>query len=284
MKVAVLGAGLMGSAMAMRLSSQGFQVHVWDRTREKAEALAKQAGGQAFGSPWRAVEAADAAIAFLSDDSAMISVATDMRRADGLLFINSSTITPNTSRALAEHFAGLGICYVEAPVVGGANDLERGSALFLVAGDQGCVRLSRGVLSAAGELIEVGGGPGSAMALKLAYNSVLITTMSSLAEAISLAEAYGVGPEKLKEVMKRTAFAGVAEKYIDRMLSGSQLHFRLSLAAKDLEYASRASFDVGLPAAVTSAAARLYKSAEAHGMGDLDYTKIIEFVRPKRPS
>ncbi|MFP3231976.1 MAG: NAD(P)-dependent oxidoreductase [Acidilobus sp.] len=283
MKVAVLGTGIMGSAMVRRLSSQGFEVGVWDRTAERAEAIAKEVGCQAFRSPWRAAEDADAAVAFLSDDNAAISVAAEMKRADGLLFINSSTITPSTSRALGEHFAGLGICYVEAPVIGGANDIVSGKALFLASGDGSCIRLSRKVLEAAGEVVEVG-GLGQAMALKLAYNAVLITTMSSLAEALSLAEAYGVDTEKLKAVMGKTAFAGVAEKYIDRMLKGSEVHFRLSLAAKDLEYASRASFDAGLPATVTSAAASLYKQAELHGLGELDYTKIVDYVRPRKPS
>lgn len=278
MKVAVLGAGIMGSAAARRLASQGFSVSVWDRTRDKGEALARQVGGSYLPSAWRAVEDADAAIAFLADDLALISTAVEMRRADGLMFINSSTITPSTSSALRDHLGGLGMCYVEAPVIGGANDILQGKALFLVSGDRECIRVSRKVLEAMGEVEEV---QGSAMALKLAYNSLLISTVAALAESLSLAEAYGVPAETFKKVLGKTAFAQVGGKYIDRMLAGSEVHFRLSLAAKDAEYASRASFDVGLSMQLAAAVAKLYKQADAHGMGDLDYTKIIEFIRPR---
>ncbi|ESQ25187.1 MAG: 3-hydroxyisobutyrate dehydrogenase [uncultured Acidilobus sp. OSP8] len=285
MRVAVLGVGIMGSAMAERLASQGFEVALWNRTREKAESLAKSIGATVYPSPWSASERSDFAIAFLADDNALLAVAADMRRADGLVYINSSTVTPRVSQLVASHLEGLGICYVEAPVVGGANDVRQGRALFLAAGDKSCVRSSGRVLSAAGEVMEVGETIGSAMALKLAYNAVLISTVGVLGEAVTLAELYGVSPSTLQEVMKRTAFSEVANKYLPRMLDpSSPVHFRLSLAAKDLEYASRAAFDASVPLHIVSTASRLFKQAEVHGLGARDYTKVLDFMRPRRAS
>ena len=285
MRVAVLGTGTMGSAMATRLADQGFEVYLWNRTRERAEALARSIGAQVFPSPWSAAERADAAVAFVSDDNALLSVVADMRRADGLVFINSSTVTPSASRAAWRHLSDLGICYVEAPVIGGAGDIRQGKALFLASGDRGCLRSASRVLSAAGETLEVSEDVGAAMALKLAYNAILISTVGVLGEAIALSELYGVSPALLGEVLKRTAFSEVANKYLPRILDpNTPVHFKLSLAAKDLEYAKRAAFDAGGSLPIVSAASSLFKQADFHGLGGLDYTKVSEFVRPRRAS
>ncbi|MGC9209993.1 MAG: NAD(P)-dependent oxidoreductase [Acidilobus sp.] len=285
MRVAVLGVGTMGSAMASRLADQGFEVFLWNRTAQKAESLAKIIGAKVFSSPWQAAERADAAIAFLADDDALLGTVADFRRADGLVFVNSSTVTPRASVATSTHLGNLGICYVEAPVIGGANDIRQGKALFLVAGERSCVKASSRLLSAAGEMLEVGENVGAAMALKLAYNAVLISTIGVLSEAIALTEAYGVNPSTLVDVMKRTAFAEVANKYVPRIMDpGSPVHFRLALAAKDLEYAGRAAFDAGVSLSIVSAASRLFKHAEAQGLGSKDYTRVLDFVRPRRAS
>ena len=283
--MAVLGTGIMGSSMARRLASKGFRVHLWNRTHERAERLAKEIGAAVHRTPWEAVESADVGVAFLADDNAVLSTVSTFRRADGLVFVNSSTITPRTSEMVANYLHNLGVCYVEAPVVGGSGDILEGRALFMVAGDDSCLRVSEPVLRTAGDYIVVSDRVGTAMALKLAYNLLLITTVASLSEAVALSESYGVDSSRLLEVLRRTAFASVGEKYLPRILNpSSPVHFRLSLAAKDLEYASRAAFDAGLAVHVADAAARLYKHADAHGLGDLDYTRVIDFLRPRRAS
>ncbi|MGC9071478.1 MAG: NAD(P)-dependent oxidoreductase [Acidilobus sp.] len=285
LRVAVLGVGTMGSAMASRLAGQGFEVLLWNRTRDKAEALARSIGAQVYPSPWSAVERADAAVSFVADDDALLGIVADLRRADGLVFVNSSTVTPKASTAISTHLGNLGICYVEAPVVGGASEIKQGRALFLVAGDRSCIRASARILTTAGDILEVGEKVGAAMALKLAYNAVLISTIGVLSEAMALAEAYGVNPDSLKDVMRRTAFAEVANRYLPRILDpSSPVHFRLSLAAKDLEYAGRAAFDSGVPLSIVSAASRLFKHADAQGLGFQDYTRVVDFIRPKRAS
>ncbi len=285
MRVAVLGTGLMGSAMAERLSATGHEVLLWNRTREKAERLANAIGAKLFQSPWKASEGADITVAFVADDKALLSIASEFRRADGLVFINSSTTTPMTSEYVANYMYNLGICYLEAPVIGGANDIRQGKALFLVSGDEGCARRASGLLSSAGEAYYVSNKPGTALALKLAYNALLITTVGVLSEALALSEAYGVSWNQLLDVLNRTAFAAVGQRYLPRVVDpSSPTHFRLALAAKDLEYASRAAFETNVSLNIVGAAARLFKHADAAGLGDLDYTRVIDFVRPRRAS
>jgi 3-hydroxyisobutyrate dehydrogenase-like beta-hydroxyacid dehydrogenase len=282
-RIAVLGIGNMGSAIAERLSNSGFTLFLWNRTIEKAKLVGSKLNAEVFDSPWRAVENADVAISLVSDDNALYDVISQMRRADGLLFINSSTITPNASMVAYKQLKELGICYVEAPIIGPPQNLIEGNAIFLVAGERNCVRYSMGILTSAGSVIEIGNESYKASIAKLVYNSLLISSIELLSESLSLADAYGINPDKIKEITKNTVFSQFVDKYLDRILSKSNLaSFRLSLAAKDLEYASRAGFDAGVVLPIVRIAAQIFKQAENFNMKDLDYTRIYDFISPKK--
>ncbi|MGC9047064.1 MAG: NAD(P)-dependent oxidoreductase [Caldisphaera sp.] len=283
LKVAILGTGLMGSSAAKKLAEGGFSIILWNRTIEKAKELSnKIKNSETQNSPWNAVENADVAITFVSDDNAFLNIISQMKRADGLLFINSSTITPNLSIIASQQLKDLGMCYVEAPIIGGPKNLEEGNATFMVAGEKHCIRFSRGLLSTMGSVIELGDEQYKAIVSKLAYNSILISSISILSESIALLESYGIEKEKIKEITKNTAFSSIIDKYFDRIVNkNSPMHFKLSLAAKDLEYASRAAYDAGLAMPTINAASQIFKQAELHGLGNKDYTRIYDFIKPK---
>jgi len=282
-RVAVLGTGNMGSAIAERLSNSGFTIFLWNRTIEKAKSIGSKLNAEVFDTPWKAVENADIAISLVSDDNALYDIVSQMRRADGLLFINSSTVTPNASMIVSTQLKELGICYVEAPIIGNPQNLIEGNAVFLVAGERNCVRYSMGILTLAGKVIEIGNESYKASIAKLVYNSLLISSIALLSESLTLADAYGIEPNKIKEITKNTVFSQFIEKYLDRILSNSNLtSFRLSLAAKDLEYANRSGFDAGVALPIIRTAAQVFKQAENFNMKDVDYTKIYDFINPKK--
>ncbi|GBF09493.1 putative dehydrogenase, partial [Aeropyrum pernix] len=124
----------MGSGAARRLASRGYRVVVWSRSWEKAERLAREAGLEAARSLVDALAESEAAIAFVADDDALLNVVSQVRRSDGLIFVNSATTTPRASVSAARYLEGLGVQYVEAPVIGGPGALERGEAIVLAAG------------------------------------------------------------------------------------------------------------------------------------------------------
>ena len=284
-RVAIIGTGRMGSAIARRLAGRGYSLVLWNRTREKAEALARELGAPVARDPFHAVQEAGYAILSLADDEAVYSVLSLMHRMDGAVIIDTSTITPQTARKARAFVEGLGGCYVEAPIVGGPRVVAEGGALGIVAGRPYCLEAARGVLDALfSKTIVVGEDPGAAAALKLSYNLLLISTVESLAEAAALAEAYGVDPARLGEVLSHTVFRAVGEKYLDRMRRepDGRASFTLALAEKDLEYASRALYHAGVPGPGVEGARIAYSYARAMGLGGEDYTKVYHALRRKR--
>ena len=284
-RVAVLGVGRMGSAIARRLASSGYSIVLWNRTREKAEALAGELGAAVARDPFHAVQEAGYALLSLADDDAVYGVLSTMHRMDGAVIIDTSTITPQTARRARAFVEGLGGCYVEAPIVGGPRAVTEGKAIGIVAGRPYCVEAAQGILETLfSATIGVGEDPGAAAALKLSYNLLLISTVEALAESLALAESYGVDPARLRELLSHTVFQAVGEKYLDRMMRepDGSASFTLALAEKDLEYASRALYHAGVPGPGVEGARIAYSYARAMGLGGEDYTKVYHAMKKSR--
>ncbi|MCE4628503.1 MAG: NAD(P)-dependent oxidoreductase [Desulfurococcales archaeon] len=281
MRVAVLGTGRMGQAAARRLAALGFELVLWNRTLEKAEKLAEELGARTARSPGEAVQNVEAATLFLADDDALYSVLADIRRMDGLVVINMGTHTPRASRYARNYVESNGGCYVESPIVAGPRPLSEGRAVLIVACRRHCYAPARPVLEALGgeAIIYLGEDAPQAQALKLAFNSLLITTVTSLAESLKLAEAYGVSREVFKELLSHTVFRSVSEKYVDRMTRPPEepASFTARLAAKDLEYAENAGYDAGVPLPLVMAALLSYMKIPSEKR-DADYTRIYHFL------
>ncbi len=283
--VAILGTGNMGSAAAERLASRGFRVVLWNRTREKAEALAERIGAQVASTAFEAVQESQYALIFLADEDSIFTVLSGFHRMDGVVVVDHATITPHGARRISGFIEALGGCYVEAPIVAGPRVVKRGEATIIVAGREHCIGLAQPILSSlASRIIEVGDDPSKAAALKLAFNSLLIGTIELLSEALVLAESYGVGKEKLREVLEGTVFTGIAGKYIDRVtgLVDGKASFRLILAEKDLDYALRAGHEHRVPMPAVSGALAMYRIAVRLGYGGEDYTRVYHVVKGKK--
>ncbi|MCE4627416.1 MAG: NAD(P)-dependent oxidoreductase [Desulfurococcales archaeon] len=281
-KVAILGTGRMGSAAAERLASMGYNVILWNRTREKAEELAGKINAKVVPGPFDAVQEAEFILLFLSDEDAIYSVMSTFHRMDGAIIINHATITPHGSSRFSSFTQALGGCYVEAPILGGPSALRNGKALIVVAGSRTCKSAAKSILNdLAGEMIDLGEEPEKAAALKLSFNSLLIGSVSLLAEAVLLSESYGVDSNLVKEVLSKTVFGPIAEKYIDRMRDdpAKDASFTLSLAMKDLDYAVRTGFYKGLPQHLTASALNLYRYGVRSGFAKSDYTRIYHVIK-----
>ncbi len=281
-RIAVLGAGRMGRALAERLASQGATVYLWSFRGRKLDGLPP--GVSQASSLEEALGSAEAAVAFLSDDDALARVvASAPQRLDGLVFINSSTVTPRASRAAASLLEHRGACYVEAPVIGGPGRVREGRALALLAGRRVCLDIAEPVVALYAKPRRVGEEVGRAAAVKLAYNELALAAAVAVAEALSIAESWGVGASDLAEILGDTPLSCIIERYLDRVAAGGpRVTFRASLAAKDLGYAAEALSEAGLPSLLASAARQAYKVMEALGLGDEDYTAVKKAVYTRR--
>ena len=285
MRVGVLGLGNMGTAIALRLVEKGFKVRVWNRTKSKAEKIAQEHNLAVEETPKKLVENTYTTIVMISDDKAFREVFYDN---NGILqgirpnyiLINSSTTTPMLSIELASVLRKHKAFLIEAPVLGGPKVARKGELIIMVSGPQEQVENIKEVLSALGEIVYVSNHIGDAMVLKLAFNALLISNLQLLSETLGLVEAWNIDTIKIKEILSKTIFKPIIEKYYSRLLAESYpVSFRLALAVKDLEYARKTAEEKNQPVPLISTTATIFRLAANRGYGEEDYSRISLFIR-----
>jgi 3-hydroxyisobutyrate dehydrogenase-like beta-hydroxyacid dehydrogenase len=271
MRVAIIGTGKMGGAMARRLTSQGHELTLWNRTREKAQALG---AGKVAATPAEAAREADVVISMLTDaDAVRTAYLGDegaLKSANGQVFIEMSTAGPSVAAELAPRLEKAGAQYVEAPVIGSVPAVEAGTLVVL--GKDEAVERARPVLQALGEVRRVG-DLGSAASLKLVANSMLAGVTALAAELQSAGTGAGLNPEEVFWAISRIApalsmrKAGLVEHRYEPVL------FALRDAVKDLNLALDVYRRNSSAAPLTEKTKELYERA-AKSVGELDMSAI----------
>lgn len=278
MKVAILGTGKMGAAMARRLHQHGFEVRLWNRTRSKAERLGI---GEVFDTPGRAVAGADLVISMLTDSAAVREAylgENGAAQATGApIYVDSSTVDPGTHEQLARALAQHGASFLEAPVVGSVPAVESGKLLILVGGDQITLERIHRVLEVLGEVRHV--GPlGHAARLKLVANSMLGIISAAAGELYNAGLRAGLDRERVWEVLTRLA------PYLDARRAGyldgryDPVMFRLADMVKDLDLALEVYQEVGIDTPLSQTTRELFERA-ARDHGEEDLAAIAELWR-----
>jgi 3-hydroxyisobutyrate dehydrogenase-like beta-hydroxyacid dehydrogenase len=202
-RVAILGTGKMGSAIAARLSTTGFEVVVWNRTRSRAEALGL---GPVAATPAAAAAAADIIVSSLTGPEAVLAAYLGpdgaLSAGEGKLFVEMSTTGPDLLSTLAERVAAAGGTLVDAPIIGAPPAVRAGEATILAGGFDQDIAVASPVLSAFGTVRHVG-SLGSAARLKLVANSMLADVILAAAELQVAGEGSGLDPDDVFWVLKR---------------------------------------------------------------------------------
>lgn len=229
--IASLGLGRVGAPVAGRLLAAGHEVHVWDRTPDRAAPLVA-AGARAAPSPAAAVSAAEVVITMLTDAAAVEAVlfgpdgaAAALR--PGACLVQMSTIGPDEVRALALRVPGL----IDAPVAGSVAEAAAGELIILAGGTSEALGRAGPVLAALGTVRRCGEA-GAGAALKLVLNTALVTAMAALADALAVAAAAGVDRAAALDVLAGGPLGGA----VGRALAAGA-SFPVALAAKDLRLA-----------------------------------------------
>ena len=282
-RIALLGTGKMGSAIAARLADGGFTLTLWNRTRERAEALRL---GPVAETPAAAVRDADVVISNLTDAEAVLSiyVGSDgaLSEGDGKLFIEMSTAGPGLVRVLATDVAAAGGRLVDAPIVGAPPAMRAGQTAILIGGDDADVELATAVLSTLGTVRHV--GPlGSGARLKLVANSMLADVVLAAAELQVAGERAGLQPDDVFWVLERVApllaarRGGIVENRHEPTL------FALRDLRKDLDLAVGLFGRSEAESPITVEARRLVAAA-ASKYGDQDITAVARPYRDVAPA
>ena len=281
--VGVVGLGRMGTGIAETLLGKGYEVHVYNRTKDRALALAAR-GAVPHETPGDLGARVDVAITMLTDHAAVESVAFGdhgllAAMKEGARWIDMSTIDPDASVRHAEEARRRGIRRLDAPVMAGPRVVAAGEAVIFVGGDRQTYEESLQVFRALGKEIAFLGGPGSGHRMKLAMNLYLALTNLAYAEALAFAEKQGIARTAFAETLNRTLLASgwTRGKGVSAAKGTFEPTFSLALMRKDLLLADAQARRHGLSLPMTATAKAAYESAG--DLDALDYSAMALFVQ-----
>ena len=270
--MALLGTGIMGAAMTRNISAAGLPTRVWNRSREKAEALADVA--QVADTVAEAVDGADIVITMVYD-AASVAATIEQARGHlgaGAIWLQQSTIGVEGCERMADLAKDLGVTFVDAPVLGTRKPAEDGMLVVVASGPQDAREAVAPVLDAIGSRTMWVGEAGAGSRLKLAVNAWVGTVLEGVAESLAFTRDLGLDPALFLEAV---AGGAVDAPYVQlkgkAMLAGEfPPAFALAGALKDVDLilaaAEGAGTDLGL---MPSIRAHLARAVDA-GHGDLD--------------
>jgi 2-hydroxy-3-oxopropionate reductase len=286
--IAFLGTGLMGAPMARNLLKAGFAVTAWNRSAEKAEALASD-GARTADSPETAVSEADIVITMVSDGSAVRAlldggVAEAMR--PGTIFVDMSSIKPREARAHFDLLKAKDVSALDAPVSGGTKGATEGTLAIMAGGEEAAFERARQALSAMGRPALVG-PPGTGQLAKLANQGIVATTIGIVAEAMLLMQSAGADMNRLREALKGGfADSVILQQHGKRMADNDFTPGgRSSLQLKDLNnlLEEAASLGLTLPQAELQQA-RYHRFVHELGGADLDHAGLFLELKDRQRS
>ena len=285
--VAVLGTGRMGSGMARTLRQSGFNVVVYNRTAESAQALAGEIGAIAAPTAREAAAAADVVISSLADDAAVTDVYSGPNGAaaglsDGTVVLEMSTIDPGTVAEIAAVIEAAGAVLIDAPVSGSVPLVAQGALTVIAGGTEEGMETARPVLDAlAGKVYHVG-DLGSGATMKLAVNAIVHAVNVALAEALVLSEKAGVDRAAAYEVFANSVAGSPFIAYKQAAFltpEDTPVDFPLDLVAKDLDLILELAERVGADMDQGTVNRVVVDQALEAGLGDQDMSAIADYLR-----
>jgi 3-hydroxyisobutyrate dehydrogenase-like beta-hydroxyacid dehydrogenase len=280
-RVAILGTGKMGAAIAGRLAAEGFAVALWNRTRARADALAI---GRVCDTPAEASGAADVVISSLTGPDAIRSAYLGPHGAlevgAGKLFIEMSTAGPDIVPELAAAVAAARGRLLVAPILGAPSAVRDGKAGLIVGGSESDLALARPVLARLGSIRHVG-PMANAARLKLVSNSMLADLILAAAELQVAGERSGLDPQDVFWVFERfVPVLGLRRHgYVENRHEPTL--FAVRDLVKDLDFATGLFKGLDAQTPLTNKARDSFAAAGSSS-GDLDITAVILPYREAR--
>jgi 3-hydroxyisobutyrate dehydrogenase len=280
MRVAVLGTGIMGSAMARNLVSAGLRTTVWDRS-PAATAPLSDAGALVTASPAEAVQDARVVITMLPTADVVDSVifaGVAEALAEGAVWAHMGTIGVTATTGIASRLGQLrpGVMFVDAPVSGSKGPAEGGQLLILASGPPASEAAVRPVFSAIGRKTVWLGEAGQGSRMKLVVNAYMSILIEGVAEALELAGRLGIDDAGLAEAIEGGPLdAPIADAKLHKMEQGDFApEFPLEWALKDVDLAIGAAGDDELP--LLAALSRQWRAAvdAGHGREDVSAARL----------
>lgn len=284
MKVAFIGLGIMGSRMARHLLIDGVELTVWNRTSALCEPLVKQ-GARSVDTAKEAVREVDVVISMLSTPKAVKEVFLGeegvLRQiASNSLWIDCSTVDPQTSRELASAAIDIGIRFLDAPVAGSAPQADAGELVFFVGGSSGDLDQARPILDVMSKKVMHMGNHGMGSSFKMLVNAMLGQAMAIFSETVAFGESMGMDREFLLDTLPKLVVTPPFIQYKVPALKSDnyEAQFPLEWMHKDLVLALETSQLTGKRLSIAETTEHLYREAMANGMRRQDFSAIFRHV------
>lgn len=283
-KLGFVGLGLMGSRIVKRLLDAGHEVYGYNRTRAKAESLIK-AGMRWKNSPKEVAQAADITLSMVADTAALSSI-TDGDNgilaglSAGKIYVDMSTVTPETTRLISRRVTDSGAEMLDAPVSGSVSAVEAGTLVIYVGGSKETLEKIRPIFEQLSQRVIYVGTNGQAVSMKIAINLNIAPQLVSLFEGVLLAERSGIPRAEALDGLLNSVVASTAMKYRAPFIlkMPDEVWFSAKMMKKDIQLALDLGKELGVTLKTAELANEMLTKAIEMGWGDEDFAVLFKVV------
>ncbi len=284
------GPGLMGAPMIRHLLGAGHAVHVWNRSRAKADALVSD-GAQVVDAPAALAQRADVVLLCVADGAAVeqtvfgehgLLSGTGTKRVRRI--VDHSSISPELTRELAARAAALGVAWVDAPVSGGVGGAQAGTLAVMAGGEAEDVAAVAPILAAYSARVTHMGAAGAGQTTKLCNQAIVTATVAAIAEAVGLARRSGIDAAKLPEALAGGwADSTLLRTFVPRMTQAGLAPIgALKTFQKDVDTVAAAAQQTGTPMPVAGTVQQILRLGAAMGLDQADLSGFVDVLQTPR--
>jgi 3-hydroxyisobutyrate dehydrogenase len=278
MQTGFVGLGAMGAHMARNLHRAGLLTGVWNRSKDKATALAAELKVHAFADLTELAGNCEAVVSCVSADADLREVITGLEPglSPNMIVMDCSTVSKGTVRQIYEQLGGMGVGFLDCPVSGGVEGARTASLAIMVGGDESVFNRAKPILDAMGKAVAYMGGSGAGQAAKATNQIMCAGIIQAIGEAMAFAHEEGLPLKQVIEVLGKGA--GSSWYFVNRapfMANNSfPAGFRVRLHDKDLKICREMAAKHGAKLPVVESTIAQYAELIAEGFGDEDISSI----------
>jgi len=284
-KVGIIGAGMLGNAVGIHLLESGFDLIVFNRTKEKTNEL-KNKGAKIADSPKIVAENSELVITIVKDAEAVKQISFGKNGIiegyhEGLVVADMSTINPIESKNISKKFLEFNIIKIDIPVMGGPNVAKTGELVLMASGDEKTFNKFKNVFEKIANKTFFLGEAGTAHLVKLSMNLQITMLALSLSEGITLARNANVDPKIFLDILNSTYFkTGMSENKAYKMIQDEfSPTFTLANLKKDISIITDTADSLGIKLPMIKKAEEVFTDAVKQGFGEIDYTGVLAYIK-----